>query len=76
MQSLKTVVKSLFFVVVGAVLARHGEKMWYRVELALPDTLNPMLTRTNTPFYDSDDEELCALANERRRAWLHAKLAE
>lgn len=76
MQSLKSVVKSLFFVVVGAVLARHGEKMWYRVELALPDALNPMACKTNGSPYDSDAEELCALANERRRAWLHAKLAE
>lgn len=60
--------------ILGRVIDR---KTWYWIELVLlPDVLNPMLVSSSVPWYDGDEEDLCAKANERRRAWLKQQLEE
>jgi hypothetical protein len=74
-QHLTNFIKSGLLVLTGFALSRvNWSKTWYRIELALPDPINPMLVRSSVPWYDSDEETSCAEANERRRAWLVQQL--
>jgi hypothetical protein len=69
-------VKSGLLLLAGFLLGRMDCKAWYRLELVLPSALNPMFVSSSLPWYDSDEEEQCAQANERRRAWLQQRLDE
>lgn len=69
-------VKSGLLVLAGFMLSRVTYKTWYRIELALPDAMNPMSVSSSVPWYDSDEETLCAQANARRRAWVMQQLDE